>query len=66
MRNRDLVVKKLEQLDSNLTRIEYYIKRQGSPEDIYLIINESKEKIEQTKDIIQQEPFSPNEINPLN
>ena len=63
MRNRDLITRKLEQIDSNLTGIEFQIKRQGLVEDLFLLTKKSKELVEQLLSTISQEPLSPNEYN---
>lgn len=57
MRNRELIFKKLEQLDSNFTNMEFLIKRQGSSEDFINFINKSRDLTEQLKSTINQEPI---------
>lgn len=57
MRNRELILKKLDQLDSNFTNMEFLIKRQGTSDDFINFINKSRDLTEQLKSAINQEPI---------
>ena len=58
MRNRELINRKLEQIDSNMVKIDFTLKRQGSAEDIFALASATKDLVESIKSFIEQEPIS--------
>lgn len=65
MRNRELINRKLENLESNLAKMNFMLKRQSSIEEFNVIVENSRELIETIKSFVSMEPMSPNEINKI-
>jgi hypothetical protein len=64
MKNREIIMRRLEHIESNMTKLDFILKRQGSREEFETIIFDTKEYINDAKAFIQQEPLSQGEINP--
>ena len=64
MKNREIIMRRLEHIESNMTKLDFILKRQGSREEFETVIFDTKEYINDAKAFIQQEPLSPGEINP--
>ena len=63
MRNREIFNRKLENLESNLTKMSYLLRRQGTKDEYDDMIISCRDLIEQMKSYISMEPVTPNEIN---
>jgi hypothetical protein len=63
MKNREIIMRRLEHIESNMTKLDFILKRQGSREEFETVIFDTKEYINDAKAFIQQEPLSPGEIN---
>lgn len=66
MRNRELVLSKLDTLESNMNKLQFMVNRQSPTEDFLLTVEHSRDILEQLKSFIAQQPFSPDEMNPRN
>jgi hypothetical protein len=66
MRNRELVLNKLDTLESNMNKLQFMVNRQSPVEDFLSTIETSRDILEQLKSFVHQQPFSPEEINPTN
>ena len=66
MRNRELVLNKLDTVESNMNKLQFMVNRQMPVEDFLQTIEETRNILEQLKSFIHQQPFSPEEINPTN
>ena len=64
MKNREIIMRRLEHIESNMTKLDFLLKRQGSREEFETVIFDTKEYINDVKAFVQQEPLSPGEINP--
>jgi hypothetical protein len=64
MKNREIIMRRLEHIESNMTKLDFILKRQGSREEFETIIFDTKEYINDAKAFVQQEPLSQGEINP--
>jgi hypothetical protein len=65
MRNRNLVNKKLENLEATLTNLRRIVNTQ-EPIEVYKInIGKALGLVEELKDMVEMEPMSPNEVNRL-
>lgn len=65
MRNRNLLNKKLESLESTLINLQRIVNTQ-EPIEVYRInINRAIDLIGDLKDMVEAEPMSPNEVNRL-
>jgi hypothetical protein len=63
MKNRNLIQKKIEHLESNLINLGRFVKTQ-EPLDTYLkTLDNAIQIIDELRDMIESEPFSPGEIN---
>lgn len=63
MRNRNLVNKKLENLESTLTNLRRIVNTQ-EPIEVYKVnINKALGLVDELRDMIEGEPMSPNEVN---
>jgi len=62
MKNRDAVLRKLDQLESLLSR-NYFHTNRGEREKCYETMDLLKENIEQIKTYINSEPIINNELN---
>lgn len=63
MVNREIIRRKLEKLESNLSKLDFLVKRKGSIEDFLHTTDEMKILVEEIKAFIEYEPRSANEIN---
>jgi len=63
MLNREIIRRKLEKLEGNLTKLQFILRRQGSLEEYVQVHEEMKELISEVKGYIEHEPRSANEIN---
>jgi uncharacterized protein YqcC (DUF446 family) len=66
MRNRELVLSKLDALESNMNKLQFMVNRQSPTEDFLSTVEHSRDILEQLKSFIAQQPFSPDEMNPRN
>lgn len=63
MRNRNLVNKKLETLESTLINLQRIVNTQ-EPIEVYRInISRAINLVDDLKDMVEAEPMSPNEVN---
>jgi hypothetical protein len=65
MRNREIIMRRLERIESNLEKMNLVLKRQGSREEFEEVIQDIRDILSDAKSFIQQEPLSPGEINPF-
>jgi len=63
MKNRETIMRRLEKIESNMSKLDLILKRQGSREEFEEIILDTKEHVNDAKSFVQQEPLSPGEIN---
>jgi hypothetical protein len=65
MRNREIIMRRLERIESNLEKMNLVLKRQGSREEFEEVIQDIRDVLSDAKSFVQQEPLSPGEINPF-
>jgi len=63
MRNREIIYKKIESIESAIQKLDFAAKRQDWA-TFSDTINSTREKISQLKTYIETQPFSGNELNP--
>jgi|LakMenE01Jun11ns_1017448.scaffolds.fasta_scaffold9342072_1 hypothetical protein len=63
MVNREIIRRKLEKLESNLGKLDFFVKRGSNVEDFLQTTEEMKSLVEELKAYIEYEPRSANEIN---
>lgn len=56
-------MRRLEHIESNMSKLDFVLKRQGSREEFENIILDTKDAVNDAKAFVQQEPQSPGEIN---
>lgn len=64
MVNREIIRRKLEKLEGNLTKTDFILKRNGNLDEFLQVTNEMRELVKELKAYIEYEPRSANEMNP--
>jgi septation ring formation regulator EzrA len=62
MRNREAVLRKMDSVESNLTKLSFTL-NQGDRNSSHEIIENIREQVEQLKLYIESEPLSGSELN---
>jgi hypothetical protein len=65
MKNREIIMRRLERAESNMEKLNFVLSRQGTREQFNELIQETRELIQDTKSFVQQEPMSQGEVNPF-
>jgi hypothetical protein len=63
MKNREIIMRRLEKAEGMIEKLNFYLHRGGTKEQVEEVLIILKESIDDVKSFIQQEPLSPNEIN---
>jgi len=63
MRNRELIIRKLENVESNMSKLNFFLNSQRPIEEFKTVVNDTRDIISQIKDFIQIEPSTGNELN---
>jgi hypothetical protein len=63
MKNREIMMRRLERAEGGIEKLHFILSRQGSREQFEEVLQEIRELIQETKAFIQQEPLGPGEIN---
>ena len=63
MRNRNLVTRKLDQLETTLITLQQIVNRKAPIETYKANIVKAQGLVEDLKDMVEREPISPTEIN---
>ncbi len=66
MRNRNLLTKKLDTLETTLITLTQIVNRQSPIETYKINIIKAQGIVEDIKDMVENEPMSPGEINKIN
>tara|TARA_Y100000389_G_C17058683_1_gene316312 strand:- start:242 stop:442 length:201 start_codon:yes stop_codon:yes gene_type:complete len=66
MRNRNLFIKKLDTLETTLITLTQIVNRQSPIETYKINIIKAQGIVEDIKDMVENEPMSPGEINKIN
>jgi hypothetical protein len=64
MKNREIIMRRLERAEGGLEKIHFFLNRGGSREQVEEVLTMIREDISDAKAFVQQEPTSPGEINP--
>ena len=65
MKNREIIMRRLERAESNMEKLNFVLSRQGTREHFNDLIQETREVIQDAKSFVQQEPMSQGEVNPF-
>lgn len=63
MRNREIIMRRLEKIEGNIEKMYLILQRQGSREQFEENLQEMRELVSETKMFVDSEPLGPNEIN---
>ena len=63
MKNREIIMRRLERAEGDIKKLHMMLNRGGSREQAEEILINLRENIDDAKSFIQQEPLGPNEIN---
>jgi hypothetical protein len=65
MRNRNLLNRKLDNLEATLITLQQIVNRQSPIETYKVNIGKAQGLVEDIKDMVEREPMSPGEINKI-
>jgi hypothetical protein len=65
MKNRDIIMRRLERAEGEIEKLYLFLNRGGSREQVEEVLITLRETISDAKAFVQQEPLSPGEINPF-
>jgi len=65
MRNRNLVTRKLDQLETTLITLQQIVNRQSRIESYRTNIGKAQALVEDLRDMVESEPMSPKELNKI-
>ena len=63
MKNREIIMRRLERTEGEIEKIHFFLNRGGSREQVEEVLITMRESISDAKAFVQQEPQSPGEIN---
>ena len=63
MKNREIIMRRLERAEGEIGKMNVMLNRGGSREQVEEVLITLRESIDDAKAFIQQEPLSPGEIN---
>jgi hypothetical protein len=63
MKNREIIMRRLERAEGQIEKLNLFLQRGGSKEQVQEVLVILKEALDDAKVFIQQEPLGPGEIN---
>jgi hypothetical protein len=63
MKNREIIMRRLERAEGEIEKIHFFLNRGGSREQVEEVLITMRESISDAKAFVQQEPLGPGEIN---
>jgi hypothetical protein len=63
MRQRDIIISRIEILESRFKNLEFMVTRGSSVDEFIKTLNQSTEILKDIKDMVEREELSPSEIN---
>jgi hypothetical protein len=63
MKNREIIMRRLERAEGEIEKIHFFLNRGGSREQVEEVLVTMRESISDAKAFVQQEPLGPGEIN---
>jgi hypothetical protein len=64
MRNRELMLRQLERIDSSMNKMKFYLNRGESTDNYKIEISNVENLVSEIKSMIEREEMGSNEINP--
>ena len=65
MKNREIIMRRLEKAEGNIVKLFLILQRAGSRDEFETFLRDTQEVLQDAKSFVQQEPLGPNEINPF-
>ena len=65
MRNRNLIYKKINSLESTLTNLKRIVNTQEPIESYKLNLDKAQDLVEDVRGLVESQPMDPSEINPI-
>jgi hypothetical protein len=65
MKNREIIMRRLERTEGGIEKLYFLLNRGGSREQVEEVLLIMREAISDAKAFVQQEPLSPGEVNPF-
>lgn len=66
MRNREIIIRKLENIESNISKFNFYLNKQTEVSEYKELIDTMRDNINQAKDFLSLEPMTGDEYNKIN
>jgi hypothetical protein len=63
MKNREIIMRRLERVEGNIEKLYFFLNRGGSSEQVEEVLRDARECVQDAKSFVQQEPLSPGEVN---
>ena len=63
MKNREIIMRRLDKMEGNIEKIYFVLQRQGTREQFEENLQQLRELVAETKMFVDQEPLGPNELN---
>jgi len=63
MQHREIITRKLEMTEGNISKLESLLSRGGDINDFKSILGQTRDIIQDVKDYVQREPRTPGEFN---
>jgi|TARA_R110000868_G_C10880861_1_gene762939 uncharacterized protein (DUF1499 family) len=63
MKNRDIIMRRLEKAEGNIEKLHFFLQRQSTREQFEEVIQVLRETISETKMFVDSEPKSTGELN---
>jgi len=63
MKNREIIMRRLERAEGEIEKIYFFLNRGGSREQVEEVLITLREAVDDAKAFVQQEPLGPGEIN---
>jgi hypothetical protein len=63
MKNREIIMRRLEKAEGQIEKLNLFLQRGGSKEQVQEVLVILKEALDDAKVFVQQEPLGPGEIN---
>ena len=63
MKNRDIIMRRLEKAEGNIEKLHFFLQQQGSREQFEEVLQILRETISETKMFVDTEPKSSGELN---
>ena len=63
MKNRDIIMRRLEKAEGQVEKLYFFLQRGGTEEQVKEVLITLREAIDDAKVFVNQEPLGPGEIN---